>query len=238
MTPELCFFDVDETLITVKSMLSFQSFYYQFLKDKGLEPEEGFIRFEDFKQSFELLSRTLPREEVNRAYYRSFEGRSVELVEAACEAWFEWAQTEYGNDLWQPDGMDLLRDYQQQGSRIFLVSGSFKELLAPLAQQLGVTGVIATELVRNGDNYTGDIIGQPCIGEGKASRIREYCEAREVSLSDCCAVGDHISDSAMLEVVGRGHVIAGNAELEALALERQWLIHGEHRSTMSSAINM
>ena len=56
------------------------------------------------------------------------------------------------------EALDLIREHQAAGRRVFIVSASPEEIVAPLAQFLGVDEAIATraELDEEG-RYTGDV---------------------------------------------------------------------------------
>ncbi|NRB37220.1 MAG: HAD-IB family hydrolase [Pseudomonadales bacterium] len=219
MKKSIAFFDVDETLISVKSMLSFQKFYYQ---QTGIDFfMERYVSYQAFYQDFEIASQTRPRAELNKAYYQSFYGREMAIIQRCCWQWFEQQTTE----LWIEPGVRLLQHYQDAGMEVVLVSGSFIELLAPIAQALNADNIIATQLEVHQGQYSGQIIGPPCIGKGKEDRIKAYCQSRDIDLQDCVAVGDDISDFPMLDLVGKAHVIEGNLELMRIAKFRGWQVH-------------
>lgn len=62
------------------------------------------------------------------------------------------------------------------------------------------------------------------IGEGKVAAVRSYADKNNIDISLSVACGDHISDLAMLELVGEPYVVAGDPELETVAKERGWPI--------------
>lgn len=216
------FFDVDETLIRLKSMVSFQQYYFSRASAQGWPMDEPFSTFEAFMAHFRQLSETVPRENLNRAYYQSFAGRPVDRITRCGQEWFQARLQDTAVPLWHEPGVAELRRCQRSGYRIVLVSGSFNELLAPIATDLKVDGVIATHIVREGNVFTGEITGTPCIGEGKAARIQDYALRHRIDLARSLAVGDHQSDIPMLESTGSACYVPGDTVLEKAAEASGW----------------
>lgn len=206
------FFDVDGTLISLKSMLSFQDYW---LDGTGDAHERA-----AFQADFAALKHSgAPREELNRAYYRHFAGRPVDVVAERASGWFAQLDPVC---LWHRPVVSHLRRHQAEGCEAVFVSGSFPALLAPLAQALGVRHILAARLEQQDGRYTGILLPPQTIGSGKADAITAFLAAEGARPEHCHAYGDDISDRPMLEVVGHAHVVRGDAELEALAERRGW----------------
>lgn len=210
------FFDVDDTLIDVKSMLSFQVFWYASRPDDG--ERERYLR--DIEQH---LHERASWEELNRRYYHYFAGRKVVEVEQAGQAWFRW-QTESRDDFFHSGTLAELRWHQKEGREPVFVSGSFPALLQPVADQLGVRQILATRMEVAGDSYTGEILPPQTIGTGKAEAIRMFLGAVGGNSEDCYAYGDDISDLPMLQAVGHPRVVSGGRGLVECARERGWTV--------------
>lgn len=216
------FFDVDETLIRLKSMVSFQEYYFSQASAQNWLADEPFSTLEAFMAHFRELTETAPREELNRTYYRSFAKRPVDRVTKCCREWFQARLRDSAVPFWYEPGVEELRRCQRNGYRIVLVSGSFNELLAPIAADLDVDDVIATHIIREGNVFTGNIAGTPCIGEGKAARIQDYAWRHRIDLARSLAVGDHHSDIPMLESTGSACYVPGDTVLEKAAEASGW----------------
>ena len=89
-----------------------------------------------------------------------------------------------------------------------LLSGSFRQLIEPLAAALQVTRTITTELVVREGRFTGEI-ARPMIGQAKATAIAEDAEEHNIDLSESYGYGDHKSDLAFLSRVGFPSLVAG-----------------------------
>ncbi|WP_435112149.1 HAD family hydrolase [Nocardiopsis synnemataformans] len=218
------FFDVDETLISDKSMFSFLAFY---LRERG-EPSSVYDRL-----AGELRGRArqgTPREDVNRAYYRLYRGEARATVAASGRRWFAERVRDPG--FLHTRAVDELDRHRAAGADTVLLSGSFFACLDPVAEALGATAALGSEPVVRGGLFTGEVT-RTMIGRAKGEAAAEFAASRGLSLPDSHGYGDHISDLALLEAVGHPHVVAGDPDLRAHAVARGWPVL-ETRSTPRS----
>lgn len=217
---KFAFFDVDETVVRFKTMFEFQRYYFS---KTGLLPGvTGDYRYRKFVSEIDRhLRNGKPREFINTLYYKGFRGRKQSSV---CELVRQWREDlkKSSEPIFVPATLDIIRRHQKEGTKIVLVSGSFIELLEPLAEELGAFKILATRLeVKNG-RYTGNILPPQMIGAGKALALRRLLEEEGVSRSDAWAYGDHSSDVAMLEEVDHPAIVSRDPDMMALAANRGW----------------
>jgi HAD superfamily hydrolase (TIGR01490 family) len=214
------FFDVDGTLLSFKSMVRFQDFYLRRNGPwpRGLGPVRSGLFYVPF--AFWKVTRR-DRVFMNRAYYRTFRGRSPEVVRGRASEWFEYEKRRRP-DLWISSTRRALEEHRARGLQPVLVSGSMVEILRPIARELGVAHCLATRLVVQDGCYTGEIEGPQMIGPGKAEALHAFLEAQGGDASECFAYGDHISDVPMLEAVGHPVAVGADPELTGYARERRW----------------
>lgn len=220
MSPsQFAFFDVDETLIGLKSMFSFRAFFHR----QSLGPDLGRLAEDEAQLGLlELLTKGASRLEVNRQFYRTLQGRSQAAVRASARDWY--AQHRQAPGFFVRPVLDRLRAHQAQGVVVVLVSGSCTEILWPLAQDLGVEHLLVTQLEVLGGAFTGEVVGMPAIGEGKRLLVQRFLQMRQVDPANCFAYGDHLSDLPMLELVGHPVVVARDDDLVTLAKSRRWAL--------------
>lgn len=210
------FFDVDDTLISVKSMLSFQDFWYQ----KYPDPEA------EYRYRADLRAQLHPGAcwaALNRLYYSYFAGRSETAVIEAGRQWFEHMHSAQ-QGFFHSRVVDELIAHGRQGRPAVFVSGSFPALLDPIAKVLGVELILATKLEVRDGFYTGAILTPQTIGEGKAQAIRQFLAERQAPAANCFAYGDDVSDLPMLQAVANPVVVSGGRGLEARAREFGWRV--------------
>lgn len=219
MTQRYAFFDVDGTLLHLKSMFSFHDFWYRRWKDPN-DP----VAAEEYKDVTAILRALAdsdePRELINRRYYEFFSGRSVDDVTRCAQA---WARSAIANPrLFIPEVIEELDSLRAKGIEPVFVSGSFLEVLAPLAEHLGVRQVLATRLLHADGKYTGRFESPQTIGQGKATAIDEFLARQGSTAADCWAFGDDVSDLPLLSAVGHPVAVIGDRALGAAARHRGW----------------
>ncbi|MFE9676973.1 HAD family hydrolase [Streptomyces sp. NPDC006259] len=208
------FFDVDETLITAKSMFLFLRLWLAANGDDGTL----YRRQADALRA--TVTQGLPREVGNRAYYRNFAGAPAADVLAAGRAWY--ADYRRLPEAFVTSCVAALERHRAAGDTVVLVSGSFEACLAPIAEDLGADLVLCSDPQTAPDGtYTGDV-GTPMIGAAKTEAVTKAIADLGVAASDCFAYGDHSSDLGMLGAVGHPVVVGDDAVLGDIADKKGW----------------
>lgn len=119
------------------------------------------------------------------------------------------------------EARELIDWHREQGHDIVLLSASASLLVEPIADELGIDRVVATEVEVVEGKLTGAIT-RYLKGEQKAEAIRELVEKRNYDLAASYAYSDSLTDVPMLSLVG--HPVAVNPErgLKKHAAERGW----------------
>lgn len=209
----VAFFDVDETLITVKSMASFLAFYW----DRAGEDRDRFLRARD--EHLRNQAAGMSRSRLNRAFYRHFRGASGTELNQAGREWFAVQQAEGG--LFHQPAVDALRGHRRAGDLVVLVSGSFLPCLAPIAAALHADVVLCTTAEERDGVLTGEV-GPPVIGPRKADLARQVMSDHRAHPRDCHAYGDHASDADLLRAVGHPVVVGDDPVLNSIARHEGW----------------
>jgi HAD superfamily hydrolase (TIGR01490 family) len=215
MGTEAAFFDLDKTVIAKASMVAFsgslhraglvsrrmlvraawgQLIYSQF----GASP----AKMERMRQSVLRLTRGWEQAEISAIVRDTL----VEVIEP----------------IVYDEALDLIRSHQAAGRKVFIVSTSPEEIVAPLAQYLGVDEAIATraELDDHG-RYTGEV-ELYCYGPNKAQAMKAAAERDGIDLTSSYAYSDSATDIPMLEVVGHPFAVNPDRELARTAAAQGW----------------
>jgi HAD superfamily hydrolase (TIGR01490 family) len=204
---EAAFFDLDKTVIAKASMVAFSGPLHR----AGL-----------------LSRRMLLRAAWGQLVYAQF-GASPEklakLRDSVLRLTVGWDQAVIGQivretlvDVVEPivydEALELIREHRSAGRKVFLVSASPEEIVAPLAQYLGVDEAIATraELDEQG-RYTGRT-ELYCYGPQKVVAMAAIAERDGIDLAASYGYSDSATDRPMLEAVG--HAVAVNPDRELL----------------------
>lgn len=205
----VAFFDVDETLVSVRTLESFLMAYLA-------EVPEMVSR-----ERLQELARQvveLDRDEFNRVYFAIWVGQPEERVLEAGQRWYAAHAGDPG--FYRPNVLERLRQHQADGDRVVLVSGSFAAPLRPLAAAVRADHLYCTELETADGRYTG-VIAQRMIGDDKRRAVESYL-AEHAPGAPTWGYGDHPSDLPLLERVDNPVVVGSDAAMLDVAAERGW----------------
>jgi phosphoserine phosphatase len=109
-----------------------------------------------------------------------------------------------------PGARTTLRTLRRLGFRCGVVSGGFRRIIEPLAEELMLDYVAANDLEIVDGTLTGRVIGPIIDRAGKAKALREFAQQAGVPMEQTVAVGDGANDIDMLAAAGLG--VAFNAK--------------------------
>lgn len=205
----IAFFDVDETLIDIKSMFSFLEFH--------LDAPDLYRRAA--AELTGMAEAGVPREETNRIYYRNYAGMPEAVVAESGRRWF--ARQSARDGFFHTEVVRKLRRLQVEGVEIALVSGSFRACLDPVAAYLNADHVLCTEPEIIAGRYTSRVL-TTMIGEEKATAARTLMRTAGARPEECFAYGDHVSDFPLLLTVGNPGIVGNDPELSDYASRFGW----------------
>lgn len=223
--PSAAFFDVDGTLLNATVV-----HYYVFLRARQthllLRPLwlASFLPRVPYYFALDCISRSL----FNRRFYRNYRGYSPTDLERAAGPLY----TELIKPRLYPEAVSRIRQHQERGDEIVLVSGSLRPLLEPLAYELKINKLFAAELAVQDDVYTGRLTGGPLTAERKGEAIRKFIEERNFDPAACSAYADSLDDREMLSAVGKAYAVNPGRRMVRLAEERGWEVLSWKQSNM------
>jgi HAD superfamily hydrolase (TIGR01490 family) len=123
-----------------------------------------------------------------------------------------------------PRAIELVKERRAGGRRVVLATSSLDLIVQPLAEFLGVDGLLATELEFLDGMCTGRFRGTPMFRRGKRERVLSFLEEQAVLPSDCSFYSDSIYDLPLLESVGNPVAVNPDFRLRRVAKNRGWPI--------------
>ena len=126
---------------------------------------------------------------------------------------------------YREDVIDRLKQHQQNGAKVILVSGMFRDLVEAFADYVGADGAIGTHLYYDANGITdGTIDGETCVGYRKPQFVERYLNEHypDVSITDCYGYADSYSDRSLLDAVGHGVATYPDDQLRQVALTKGW----------------
>ncbi|MDT5227755.1 MAG: phosphoserine phosphatase [Mycobacterium sp.] len=109
-----------------------------------------------------------------------------------------------------PGARTTIRTLRRLGYHVGVVSGGFRQVIQPLADELMLDFVAANVLEVVDGKLTGRVVGEIVDRPGKAKALRDFASQAGVPMAQTVAVGDGANDIDMLSAAGLG--IAFNAK--------------------------
>jgi phosphoserine phosphatase len=109
-----------------------------------------------------------------------------------------------------PGARTTLRTLRRLGFHCGVVSGGFRRIIEPLAEELMLDFVAANELEIVDGTLTGRVVGPIIDRPGEAKALRDFAQQAGVPMAQTVAVGDGANDIDMLAAAGLG--VAFNAK--------------------------
>jgi phosphoserine phosphatase len=131
-------------------------------------------------------------------FKQSLEKR-VGLLEGLSEEIFAQLKTKISLT---PGVIELISAVHARGGRIGAVSGGFSQILAPLADEIGLDYWMANSLEVIDGTLTGRLTGPVIDADAKASALKTWASDSGISTDQTIAIGDGANDIQMLQCAG------------------------------------
>lgn len=115
-----------------------------------------------------------------------------------------------------------IQAHARAGDTLAIATSSLGLIVRPLAQELQVANVLATELAFEEGIATGALATKPCFGEEKRDRVLSLAKALGVPSSAVTFYSDSHLDLPLLREVGNPVVVNPDRRLLAEARQRGW----------------
>ena len=211
------FFDVDGTIVSTTIV----HYYVQFrscLLPAFLRP--FWLAWFALKVVYYFFLDKVSRTRFNLVFYRNYRGLNAESVKQLAGDQFET----YVRPKLFPPALDCIREHQNRGDLIVLVTGSLDFIIQPLADYLQADAALTVQLEEAHGQFTGELTTPPLSEAEKVRAIQTVVERYNVDLDASYAYGDSRADLPMLECVGNPIVVNPSKGLRQVAIESGWEI--------------
>ena len=207
------FFDLDRTLLAGASGVVFSAA----MKEAGLVsraiPGEALVY-----RLFNTIGETLPSMALARQGVRFAKGKSREAVQLAAAI-----AAERLLELVQPMAAALFEEHRAAGRPVVMATTTPHDMVKPLADLLGLDGVIATQYgVADDGTYNGTLDGPFVWSAGKLAAVRTWAEEHNIDLAQSYAYSDSYYDTPLLAAVGHPFVVNPDPRMAVMAAARRW----------------
>lgn len=214
----LALFDLDNTLLDGDSDHSWGLFL----------AEIGVISAQEYKDQQNHFYRQYLRGSLNIQEFLAYQLKP--LRQYSMEQLLSW-RTQFMVDIITPmiesGKPELLKPHQEAGDEIIIITATNDFIASPIAEQLGVSILIATTAELINGQYTGKCAGTPCFQEGKVEKLQSWLveqgRANDIAL-DSFFYSDSFNDLPLLEKVSTPIAVSPDEKLQSHAQNMGWTI--------------
>lgn len=211
----LALFDLDNTLLGGDS----DHAWGQFIVTKGLVDEESYAAENDrFYQDY-------VRGELDAVAYQLFSmkplaGRSLAFMAELHKEFM----AEYIEPMWLPQAFELIERHRQNGHDLVVITATNRFVVEPIVKHFGVANLICSEPEIIDNQYTGNLLDEPCMGQGKVSKLTRWMEANAdgKDLQDAYFYSDSHNDLPLLNLVENPVAVDPDDKLRKTSQEKGW----------------
>ncbi|HMJ75155.1 MAG TPA: HAD-IB family hydrolase [Iamia sp.] len=210
---EAAFFDLDRTLLGGAS----GPVITEALRGAGVIPDRPIPGENLVYKLFDVVGETLPSMLLTRQAARVASGWNRSVVQEAGKV----AAERLAEDV-LPYARLLIDEHHAAGRMVVMATTSPYDLVAPLAERLGIDDVIATRYGERDGAYDGTVDGHFVWGPGKLAAVRDWAAEHGVDVDRSWAYSDSIYDLPLLSAVRHATAVNPDPRLRIVALLRRW----------------
>lgn len=208
------FFDLDKTIIATSSAYAFGK---EFMHNGLISHTEAF-QISLAKGTYMVAGHSSEQMDASRDQLTSLvSGWSVSEVSRITTEAMHTVVT----PVIYSEARELIDFHKAAGHDVIIISASASQLVEPIAAELGIDQVVATELEVADGRFTGEILFY-AKGDAKAQAIADLAEANHYDLASSFAYSDSATDIPMLEMVGNPVAVNPDRAMKKHALESGW----------------
>ncbi len=123
-----------------------------------------------------------------------------------------------------PAARTLLDKHRSRDDFLLIITATNRFITEPIAEELGVDDLLATDPEQLDGRYTGQVSGTPCFRDGKVQRLEQWLKQTGHNLADSWFYSDSLNDLPLLERVTHPVAVDPDETLADHARARGWPI--------------
>ena len=211
----LAIFDLDNTLLSCDSDFE----WGQFLVKKNLVDAKEYDKanryFYDAYQQGTL--------DIAEFSAFSFKPLSMQSMETLKQLHDEYMQTVIKPHITK-QSRALIQQHKERGDTLMIITATNSFITRPIATELGINHLLATEPKVIDGQYTTQIDGIACFKEGKVKRLELWLKENNEDLKGSIFYSDSHNDLSLLEKVDTAVAVDPDDTLREIAMKRNWEI--------------
>ncbi len=116
----------------------------------------------------------------------------------------------------------LIQKHTDKNDTLLIITATNLFITAPIAEELGINNILATEPEIINKRYSGKVAGTPCFREGKVERLTKWLKQTGGNLADSCFYSDSHNDLPLLEMVTKPVAVDPDDTLRSHAEMKGW----------------
>ena len=116
----------------------------------------------------------------------------------------------------------LIQKHMDQKDTLLIITATNLFITAPIAKELNIANIIATEPEIVNNRYSGKVSGTPCFREGKVERLKVWLKGSGDNLANSCFYSDSHNDLPLLEMVTKPIAVDPDDTLRSHAEMKGW----------------
>lgn len=210
---DLAIFDLDNTLLAGDS----DYLWGQFLVERGIVERESY-------------------EASNRQFYEDYKAGSLDIRAflrfslqplrdndpEQLKSWRDEFIEQQIRPIIAPLTQALLNRHRARGDELLIITATNHFVTEPIAKELGIANLLATDPEVIEGRYTGEVAGIPCFQAGKVERLKLWLQARGQNYARRYFYSDSHNDLPLLEQVDIPVAVDADEQLTLAASERNW----------------
>ncbi|HLP88293.1 MAG TPA: HAD-IB family hydrolase [Nostocaceae cyanobacterium] len=183
------------------------------------------------KSKSEDIFKVVERYRLNEIDFQTMATTAYTLCAEAIAGISQAVMQHIARQVWQqertklfPFVPQLIEVLKSQGYSLVLISGSPDEIVCCLAEEFGISKYQGSIFATHQGKYTGQVsLLSGALGK-KYSIFSQMVKDWRVNLEESLAIGDSITDTALLQIVGKPVVFEPHPSLMLVAQEKGWLV--------------
>ncbi|MEE9446016.1 MAG: HAD family hydrolase [Cocleimonas sp.] len=177
-------------------------------------------------------------EKANRYFYDEYKKGTLDIVEFSAFSFKPLTMNsmdglnnlhkEYLQEVIKPNitqkSRSLIKKHKDKDDILLIITATNSFITRPIANELGINHLLATDPKISNGRYTTEIEGTPCFQEGKVTRLNSWLEENNQSLLGSTFYSDSHNDLSLLEVVDTAIAVDPDDTLRGIANDRNWKI--------------
>jgi HAD superfamily hydrolase (TIGR01490 family) len=177
-------------------------------------------------------------QKMNEVFYQQYLAGTMDMVEflafqlkpladndiAKLHRWRETYLSQKIAPIMLSAARELIKKHQHAGDTLLIITATNDFITAPIADQLGIANLIATEAEMIDGQYTGKVAGTPSYQEGKVTRLNEWLAEQHISLEGSYFYSDSHNDLPLLKLVDHPVAVDPDDTLRQFAEQQSWKV--------------